>query len=201
MTSLSTNDPQFWEQRYQEGTTRWDLGKAAPPFVRLLHSTAAPPPGRMAVLGSGRGYDALLFTEHGFEVIGFDFASSAITDAQTLAEVRKSQVKFLQKDIFDLPNEFENYFDYVLEHTCFCAIDPQQRSAYVQVVKSILKPQGELIGLFFTHNRLGGPPFGVTPQEIRQYFEQDFEIVSLLPTTDSVPERQGEEHLGRFRVL
>ncbi|MEC4814907.1 MAG: methyltransferase domain-containing protein [Scytonema sp. PMC 1069.18] len=201
MFPLSVNDPQYWEKHYQEGTTRWDLGKAAPPFVHLLQSTVAPTPGRIAVLGSGRGYDALLFAQYGFDVTGVDFAISAITDAQALAEAAGSQAKFLQRDIFDLPGEFENYFDYVLEHTCFCAIDPQQRPAYVQVIKSVLQPQGELIGLFFTHNRPGGPPFGVTPAEIQQYFERDFEILSLLLTTNSVPERLGEEHLGRFRVL
>lgn len=190
---------EYWEQHYQEGTTRWDIGKAAPPFVSLLQSPA-PSPGLVAVLGCGRGYDAVLFAQFGFEVIGFDFADSAITEATALAKSVDSSVKFLQRDIFDLPAEFASYFDYVVEHTCFCAIDPALRSRYVQVVKSILKPQGELIGLFFTHNRPGGPPFGATPQEIKEYFQQDFEILSLEPATNSVSERQGEEHLGQFQV-
>ncbi|GAB1540138.1 hypothetical protein NUACC21_28070 [Scytonema sp. NUACC21] len=86
MTDLSVKHPQYWEQRYQEGTTRWDLGQAPPPFVSLLCSTAAPTPGHIAVLGCGRGYDALLFADRGFEVIGFDFADSAITEALALAQ-------------------------------------------------------------------------------------------------------------------
>ncbi len=191
---------EYWEQHYQQKTTRWDIGKAAPPFVSLLQSANAPSRGLVAVLGCGRGYDAVLFAQFGFEVIGFDFANSAITEATALASV-DSSVKFLQRDIFDLPAEFASYFDYVVEYTCFCAIDPALRSRYVQVVKSILKPQGELIGLFFTHNRPGGPPFGATPQEISEYFQQDFEILSLEPATNSISERQGEEHLGQFRVM
>jgi hypothetical protein len=67
-------------------------------------------------------------------------------------------------------------------------------------VRQILQPEGELIGIFFTHSRSGGPPFGITTEAIKQYFEADFEILSLAPVTNSVPERQGEEHLGRFRV-
>lgn len=189
---------EYWENCYQEGTTRWDLGQAAPPFVSLLNSTDAPSPGRVAVLGCGRGYDALLFSDRGFKVIGFDFAASAITDATTLAKTAKSPAQFLQRDIFDLPEEFDSYFDYIVEHTCFCAIDPIQRPAYVQVAKSILKPQAELIGLFFTHNRPGGPPFGVTPKEIQEYFAKDFEIISLIPATNSIPKRQGEE---TFRAI
>lgn len=188
-----------WENRYQEGTTRWDIGQAAPPFVSLLNSSYAPKPGKIAVLGCGRGYDALLFAKYGFEVIGIDFAPSAIASATVLAQTTGSSAKFLQRDIFELSVEFPYYFDYVLEHTCFCAIAPSQRPAYVKLVQDILKPQGQYIGLFFTHSRPGGPPFGSTPAEIRNYFTP-FKILSLDPVTNSVPERQGEEHLGVFQL-
>ena len=190
----------YWEQRYQEQTTRWDLGQAAPAFVSLLNSEKKPNPGRTAVLGCGRGYDGLLFAEHGFEVIGFDFAPSAIAQATSLAQATNSTAKFLQRDIFDLAREFPHAFDCVVEHTCFCAIPPERRGEYVQLVRSLLRPEGELIALFFTHTRPGGPPFGSTPAEIRQYFEADFEILSLEPVLNSVPSRQGEEHIGRLRV-
>jgi methyl halide transferase len=192
--------PDYWQQKYQEKNTRWDIGEAAPPFVSLLSSSEAPSPGRIAVLGCGRGYDAVLFAKHGFEVVGFDFATAAIVEANEIARSAGCNVKFLQRDIFDLPAYFTGYFDYILEHTCFCAIDPTRRFPYVQVAKSILKPQGRLIGLFFTHNRPGGPPFGTTPEEIREYFQADFEIDSLVPVVNSVASRQGEEHLGVFKV-
>jgi len=190
----------YWEQRYQEQTTRWDLGQAAPAFVSLLNSEKKPNPGRTAVLGCGRGYDGLLFAEHGFEVIGFDFAPSAIAQATSFAQATNSTAKFLQRDIFDLAREFPHAFDCVVEHTCFCAIPPERRGEYVQLVRSLLRTEGELIALFFTHTRPGGPPFGSTPAEIRQYFEADFEILSLEPVLNSVPSRQGEEHIGRLRV-
>ncbi|MBD1904219.1 TPMT family class I SAM-dependent methyltransferase [Funiculus sociatus GB2-A5] len=195
----SVTEPNDWENRYQEGTTPWDLGEAAPPLESLLNSSRLPV-GRAVVLGCGRGYDALLFARYGFETIGVDLAPSAIASATSLANATGSTAQFLQRDIFDLPAEFPNYFDYIVEHTCFCAISPEQRTAYVQLVRSLLKPKGELIGLFFTHNRPGGPPFGITPVEIRHYFETDFEILSLEPVTNSIPKRQGEEHLGRFRL-
>jgi hypothetical protein len=63
-----------------------------------------------------------------------------------------------------------------------------------------LKPNGQLFGLFFTHSRAGGPPFGITPAEIRHYFQGKFQVVSLHPVTESTPSRQGEEHWGHFMV-
>ncbi len=188
-----------WDDRYQSGTDRWDLGCPAPPFVNLLASPQAPKPGRVAVLGCGAGHDALCFAAAGFEVVGFDFAPSAIERAAQAAAARGLSVRFLQRDIFALEPEFLGGFDYVVEHTCFCAIDPGLRSDYVQVVRRLLRPGGLLIGLFFTHDRVGGPPFGVRPEEVLRYFEVGFEGVSFGAAGDSIESRQGEEYLGLFR--
>ena len=190
-----------WDQRYQTGDAPWDLGFPTPPFVNLLSSSEAPKTGRIAVLGCGGGSDALLFAEAGFEVMGFDFAQTAIDRANARATDRGiKNVQFLQRDIFDLETEFANEFDYVLEHTCFCAIDPELRSRYVQLVHSILRPQGQLIAIFYTHGRSGGPPFGVKPQEVLDYFEPQFDRILFKPATDSIDRRKGDEHLAIFQV-
>ncbi|MGF1539536.1 MAG: methyltransferase domain-containing protein [Pleurocapsa sp.] len=189
-----------WEQKYQEHSDRWNLGCPAPPFINLLASANAPQPGKIAVLGCGKGHDALLFAEAGFEVTGFDFAPTAIAEATTTAKARKIEAQFLQQDIFALDREFAHSFDYVLEHTCFCAISNEWRSQYVEVVKSILRPNGKLIGLFYTHNRSGGPPFGVKPKEVLEYFTPYFEPIVFEVAKDSISRRQGDEHLAIFQL-
>jgi len=190
---------QFWSQRYQEARTPWDRGQAAPAFVALLAAADAPPPGRAIALGCGRGCDALLFAEGGFAVTGVDFAPEAIAEAQALASERGATVDFQTRDLFNLPASWRGEFDYVIEHTCFCAIDPSQRDRYVQVARELLKPNGELLGVFFTHGRPGGPPFGVQPEEIRAAFAPAFQIDRLEPLPAAAALRPEEEHLGRFR--
>ncbi len=190
-----TLTPDYWEKRYQEGNTRWDLGQAAPPFRKIL-SQLALVPGRAVVLGCGRGYDAVLFAQKGFMVTGVDFAPSAVAAAQDLAQHHQVHAEFILRDIFDLLPEYRGCFDYVIEHTCFCALDPELRERYVQLVQELLQPQGALIGLFFTHSRPGGPPFGTTTEQIRKIFGAAFDLVHLEPVVGSIPERQGEEHWG-----
>ncbi len=180
-----------WEQKYQVNQDRWHLGCPAPPFINLLASAIAPPPGRIAVLGCGKGQDALLFSTAGFEVIGFDFAPSAINHATNLAQERALNAQFLQRDIFDLTAEFPQNFDYVLEHTCFCAIDPTLRTSYVQLVKKLLRSQGQLIALFYTHQRSGGPPFGIKPSAILDLFTPYFEVISFQAAKDSITRSKG----------
>ncbi len=188
-----------WEQRYKAGTPRWDLGQPAPAFQTLLAPVNGPRPGPAIALGAGRGHDALLFADRGFEVTAVDFAPSAIQALDEQARAANLSLRLLERDIFDLVPELARQFTYVIEHTCFCAIDPALRAQYVSLVAELLIPGGELLAVFFTHQRSGGPPFGTTVAEVRRLFTPHFEVLSLAPVANSVPSRQGEEHLGRLR--
>jgi SAM-dependent methyltransferase len=198
---MLTTNSEYWEQRYQEDTAKWDIGMAAPPFVSLLASAKAPITGKTAVIGCGQGRDAILFSKHGFDTIGFDFAPSAITLGLELSQTMGISMQFLQRDIFELPIEFIVSFDYVIEHTCFCAIRPEQRPDYVNMVRSILNPTGELIALFWAHNRPDGPPFGTTLEEIQDLFSSSFDTSHISPVSNSIASHYGEEYLARFKVL
>jgi SAM-dependent methyltransferase len=189
-----------WEKKYRERKDRWDLGCPAPPLINLLASEQAPKAGRLAVLGCGSGQDAMLFASAGFDVVGFDIAPTAVERAQGTAKARNLNVRFLERNIFDLGAELPGCFDFVLEHTCFCAIDPSLRNQYVQMVTTILRPAGQLIALFSTHNQPGGPPFGIKPQEILDLFIPHFEVILFLAATDSIAYRQGKEHLAIFQA-
>ena len=46
---------------------------------------------------------------------------------KSLALEVKVSVKTFESDIFDYSKEWENTFDYVIEQTCFCAINPSRR--------------------------------------------------------------------------
>lgn len=195
--------PSAWEARYASGETRWDRGMPAPPFVDLLASGAAPPPGRLAVLGCGRGHDALLFARHGFRVTGFDFAPSAIRTARALAAVAGLDARFEERDIFTLPGEHAGAFDAVLEYTCFCAIVPARRADYVRAVDGLLAPGGFLVALFYPFEKTGtgpdapdgGPPFLVTDADVAALFGERFSIRSVTVPARSIESRRGREKL------
>jgi SAM-dependent methyltransferase len=189
----------YWEAHYREGNTGWDLGGPAPPFVDLLTGPDAPPPGRLIALGCGRGHDAILFAQAGFDVIGIDFAPSAVAAARARAARAGVPVRFEQHDLFVLPAVWDGTFDYVLEHTCVSALPPARLPAYVEVVHRLLAPTGRYLALFFTHGQPGGPPFGITPAEIRRLFTPRFVINYLGPPARSMPRREGRETLALMR--
>jgi SAM-dependent methyltransferase len=154
----------------------------------------------MIVLGAGRGHDAREFARHGFKVTAVDFASHAVEEMHRLADPT-SPVEVLQKDIFELPHEWNNSFDYLLEYTCFCAIDPGRRAEYADLVKRLLKPDGLYIDLAFPlDGRAGGPPFAVKESEVMELFDKrGFKLVLREKPVESVSPRRHAEELFIFK--
>jgi len=188
-----------WDLYYENNQDGWDLGGPTPVFKRLA-SSARFTPGRMLVLGAGRGYDAREFSRHGFQVTAVDFASNAVNEMKRLAEP-EAPVEILQQDIFTFPNEYDETFDYILEYVCFCAIDPNRRNEYADVVKRLLKPNGLFIDLAFPlDGRKNGPPFGVSEDELLGLFdERGFKLLSREKPVDSIKPRRHAEELFIFQ--
>ena len=201
MTSpLPVNVPGFWEEIYQADRAGWDLGKPTPIFQRLLASGELTP-GRLLVVGAGRGHDAREFARHGFDVTAVDFAADAVAAMAQLADAQ-APVQPVQADIFALPPAFDHQFDTLLEYTCFCAIDPARRGEYADVAARVLKPGGMYVALFFPiDGPAGGPPFAVTVAEVLPLFAaRGFTLVRRERPEDSVEQRRGMEELMIFRT-
>ena len=196
---MDVNSPRKWDENYEQGTAGWDLGRPTPVFQRLLASGRLPP-GRMIVLGAGRGHDAREFARHGFQVTAVDFSSQAVSEMHRLAAA-DAPVEILQHDIFALPDTLNQSFDYVLEYTCFCAIDPNRRADYADLVARLLKPNGMYIDLAFPlDGRKGGPPFAVSASEVLDLFQaRGFKLILREKPAHSISARRGSEELFIFQ--
>lgn len=193
--TLTPNEAEFWETNYINAQLPWDLNGPTPVYARLAESGQFPP-GRMLVLGAGRGHDARLFARHGFQVTAVDFAAGAVRAMHGLQEP-DAPIVIMQADLFHLPPTLDGTFDYVLEYTCFCAIDPARREEYADVVARLLGPGGLYVALAFPiGRRAGGPPFVVQPDEMIALFEaREFTLLHREFPPDSVPSRASIEEL------
>jgi SAM-dependent methyltransferase len=193
--TMDVNSPEKWEADYLRGSDGWDLGGSNPVFRNLL-ANGQLSPGRMLVVCAGRGHDAREFARHGFQVTAVDFAPSAAQEMGRLADPG-APTEIMQHDMFTLPHELDEAFDYVLEYTCYCAIDPKRRIEFVDLVTRLLKPGGTYISLAFPlTGHPGGPPFTVSISELLDLFrERGFELIEREQPSDSVPRRRGAEEL------
>lgn len=190
---------EFWEARYRTNKTGWDMGEPTPAFVDLLQSRTFEP-GKTLVLGCGKGYDAVLFAQHGFTVTAIDFSPAAIAATRELAQGKGVAIELVEEDLFDYSLGVIEEFDYIVEYVTFCAIDPMRRAEFASAVSSMLKHNGELFALFFPlENRPGGPPYAVAMDEVVRLFGRTLELVSIEPPARSFPSRKGKEMMTVWR--
>jgi SAM-dependent methyltransferase len=179
-----------WEELYQKSETPWEKGEASPGLVDFLKAFPELPKGSVLVPGCGTGHDARAWASAGFEVTGMDLAPSAVQLSREKTTAANLKADFLQMDF--LRTEPFKKFDYIFEHTLFCAIQPDERDVYVQAVERWLDATGRYIAVFYMIPDKEGPPFGTTRPEIHSRFDPFFELLEdWVPR--SYPNRTGLE--------
>jgi SAM-dependent methyltransferase len=190
--------PADWEARYTEGNMPWEKGAPHPALFDLLSRQTIQ--GSVLVPGCGLGNDVRALAATADAVLGLDIAPSAIAAAKQHPEVGGES--YLAADLFALPRRLHGAFDWVFEHTCFCAIDPARRADYAAAVATALRPGGYTFAIFYLNPQMdpgeSGPPFGVTPAELDTLFRPAFDLILEWPPSATFPGREGRE---RCRLL
>jgi len=181
-----------WEALWADGLskgTRFDVAGVSLPLAAELstrnHATRS---GMSALIpGSGRAYDAIALSEHGFaSVTAVDLSPTAcvaareeIAAAQTSTATsvasktscdvdNESGINVICCDFFDL----EGQYDFIWDNTFLCALDPSTRERWALKMKALLKPGGELITCVFPiGDREGGPPFALSVPLVKSLLE------------------------------
>jgi SAM-dependent methyltransferase len=180
----------IWETRYQTHDMPWEKGEPAPGLVDFLSSNPQLPHGTVCIPGCGTGHDARAWASAGFRAYGYDLAPSAIRLSTERTKAAGLTAQFRLADFLRDPPPFQ--FDWLFEHTLFCAIQPQERDAYVRAVLRWLKPGGSYLAINYLIPDEDGPPFGTTREEVVRRFSPHFKLQSeWVPR--SYPNRTGLE--------
>lgn len=186
----------YWEQRYETGDMPWEKGAPSPGLVDFLAAHPDLPRGTVCVPGCGTGHDAIAFARAGFHVTGFDIAPSAIRLATERAAAENLSARFQLGDFLHDAPPLE--FDWLIEHTLFCAIQPGEREDYVEAVLRWLRPSGHYLAVNYFIPDKDGPPFGTARPEIWERFSPHFDLLEeWVPR--SYPNRTGLERMFWWR--
>lgn len=186
----------YWENLYQAGDLRWDKGAPSPGLVDFLAVHPGLPGETVCVPGGGTGHDAGEWARAGFRVYGYDIAPSAVQLSRERAQVNGWHAEFRIADF--LRDEPPFQFDWLFEHTLFCAIQPGERELYVHAARRWLKPGGNYLAINYLIPDTEGPPFGTTRDELLRRFSPHFDLQSdCVPR--SYPNRTGLERLFWWR--
>jgi SAM-dependent methyltransferase len=184
-----------WQRRYEQDDTPWDKGAPAPALVEFLR--AGQISGQVLVPGCGRGHEVrALGARPDISAVGLDLSPVAVAQARDLTSQSplKSNLSFIVGDFFHLAPNLEGSFDWLVEHTCFCAIEPRQRRDYVLAASAALRSGGKVFGIFYLNpDTESGPPFAVDREELSRLFNPHFRLLEEWVPKDSFAGREGRE--------
>lgn len=182
-------DARYWQSRYLEGNTPWDLGAASPAITAYL-SGLQDKSARILIPGAGKAWEALWLLQHGFrQVFICDWAEAAFEEFRQQVPDFPAE-HLLVCDFFAL----DPPYDIIIEQTFVSAIPPVQWKAWAAQCARLLEPGGRVAGLLFASPfTSAGPPFGADREDYLNIFGEELEILRMERTDLSIAPRLGNE--------
>ena len=192
-----------WEHFYAQG-------KRTPPFLKNVpdenlvryfkqgHFTT----GRAIDLGCGIGRNAIYLAKMGCRVDAIDLSQTAINRGRSFAKQERVDVNFIVGSAFDIPL-LEDHYDIAYDSGLLHHLQPHRRPAYLDLVRTVLKPNG-ILGMTCFDTTAGRPVedwklyeegkmppgIGYPEDRLRSILQRYFEILEFQPMTVQ-PEETG----------
>lgn len=182
-------DQSFWNTRWENDETGWDIGYASPAitefFENFQNKNAA-----VLIPGCGNAYEAEYLLQNGFtDITLIDIAPKAVEKLRKKF-LNNPHIRIICEDFF----EHQGQYDIIVEQTFFCAISPEMRDKYVTKTYELLKDEGTVTGVLFNKD-FGAPfpPFGGTREEYQKRFSPYYDIRVMDDCYNSIPPRAHTE--------
>lgn len=167
----------LFDDAYKSGTAPWVIGEPQKAVVDLERAGLIR--GRVLDVGCGAGEHTILLTKLGYDVLGVDYAPSAVEQARRNAEAKGVEARFEVADAMDLGNA---RYDTIVDSALFHIFDATDRPRYVRSLHAACRPGG-LVHVLALSDR--GRGFGpqVSESAIRGAFGDGWVLESLEETT------------------
>ncbi len=191
-----------WLRLWEQGDTPWHVDQPdsqLQTYISLLtkdDSSAA-----ILVPFCGKSLDLIWLSEQGYSVTGVElsplaveqlFEENSIPHAKTeigmftVYKATDRHLKVLVGSLFNLTPEITGLQDAIWDCRSLGAVNIQDRTDFIRVLLSILKPSGNILisHLDYDPSERDGPPFSLTAAAIQMLFSTDGWIVERIASED-----------------
>ena len=181
--TLSSEDREAWLARWREGRTRFHLDQVHPALMRYI--SQQPSGARILVPLCGKSLDLGWLKDQGYNVVGVELAEQAVSELFEQLEVEPTRtpdgpfeiwespgLSVYVGDIFELTADLAGTFDALWDRAALIALNPTDRTRYAPHVSSFLKKDSSVLlsVLLYDQQKMSGPPFSVTDDEIYRLY-------------------------------
>lgn len=195
----SVKEQSYWNARYQEGNTGWDIGKPSTPLKTYIDQLSDKEI-KILVPGAGNAHEAEYLWKGGFKnIFVLDISPLPLSKFKE-RNPDFPEAQLLQENFFAHAGQY----DLILEQTFFCSFVPtdENRYAYARQMAALLRPMGKLTGVWFDFplsTDMEKRPFGGHKELYEHYLGKYLEIISFERCYNSIPPRKEKELFGVLR--
>ena len=173
--------PDYWLERWEKGRIgfhRADVNPLLVQHARVLNDVV-----RVLVPLCGKSADMEWLAVQGFEVVGVELSelaaqaffsergfSPARRERGSFVEYQHGTVTILVGDFFAANAEGLGYFDGAYDRAATIALPEELRARYAAHLPTLLAPKAKLLLVTLFYDAEGGPPFSVSPEEVRSAY-------------------------------
>ena len=174
--------PEYWTERWREGRTGFHRADVNPRLVQ--HQAVLNDSIRVLVPLCGKSVDLEWLAVHGFEVVGIELSELAAraffeergfapepVERGSFVEYRHGNVTIFVGDFFAASTQQLGHFDAAYDRAAMIALPEALRARYVAQLQTLLAPKAKLLLLTLYFDAAGGPPFSVSPDEVRASYQ------------------------------
>jgi SAM-dependent methyltransferase len=168
---------------YRLGVTPWDREQVPGPVTELADELSAAP-GRVLDVGCGSGRDAVYLAGRGWTATGVDAVPQAIEQARRRAHAAGADVTWVLGDVTALQTlGIGEGYDLLLDRGCFHGLSDEGRRRCSDGMTAVAAPGARMLLNGFQPRGRGLGPRGITPEQLKSYFQDEWELVAT--TTDA----------------
>jgi thiopurine S-methyltransferase len=184
----------FWHERWQEGKIGFHRAEANQKLLDFWPKLDLKEKSRVLIPLCGKSIDLLWLQKKGFDVFGVELSPIALDcffkeNQLSYQQEEKKHHRLYQHEnlhlyegcLFDFAPFEVGLMDAIYDRASVVALPPQMRERYFKHITTLLRPGGQIlmVTIEYPQEKIDGPPFNVSEQEVRQMMGENFEIEIL----------------------
>lgn len=168
----------FFSLKYHFQKPRWDTNQTPPEVIEQFKHL--PGSGYALDLGCGTGTNCIFIARQGWQVTGIDFIKKPIRTARKKAKRAgvSDRTTFIHGDVTKLDQYPIPSSQFALDMGCLHGLSPQDRLDYAAGLGRVVEPGAIYMILAFRPTTARGQAIGLSIQEVRSLFEENFSILN-----------------------
>lgn len=189
---------EFWHDKWQKNEIGFHLNQPHSLLVKYIDSLNLEKNNRIFLPLCGKSLDIHWLLAQGYHLTGIDLSPIAIEELiselaipfterklEKLTHYHHPQIDRFVGDFFELTSSNIGKIDAIYDRAALVALPEEMRTDYAQHLMQISNKATQLLISFeYDQSVMAGPPFSISPQQLKDYYSKQYQLQLLDSQTE-----------------